>query len=113
MGLSGYTTVPIWNQMKLMSRSTVETLEVELVGAAGDRVYAAGEAFEVYEDLRGNIGAAAQSVFIIDTYAHEEIFDLYLERVSKGTRIRFLTSDKNPRLGALKAVAKKFTAAPA
>jgi hypothetical protein len=35
-----------------------------------------------------------------------------LEKVSKGTQIRFLTSDKNTRLGALKAVAKKFSAAP-
>ena len=113
MGLSGYTTVPIWNQMRLMIRSTVETLEVELAGSAGgERVYAGGEAYTVYKDLREIIGAATTSVFIVDAYADEEIFDLYLEKVSKGTQIRFLTSDKNPRLNALRAVARKFGASP-
>lgn len=113
MGLSAYTTVPIWNQMRLMIRSTVETLEAELAGSSsGERVYAAGEAFTVYKDLREIIGAATQSVFIIDAYANEEIFDLYLEKVGKGAQIRFLTSDRNPRHNALKAVAKKFSASP-
>jgi hypothetical protein len=77
MGLSGYTTGPIWNQMRLMIRSTIEALEVELSGSSGgQRVYAAGEAYAVYKDLREIIGAAKQSVFIIDAYANEEIFDL-------------------------------------
>jgi hypothetical protein len=48
-----------------------------------DEIYPPGEDWKFYRDLKKIIGYANKSVFIIDPYMNEEIFD-YLDKVSPG-----------------------------
>jgi hypothetical protein len=104
--LSSHTLGPIWINMQGILRTAIATLATELP-PSDEKIYAPGDAFDVYRDLAELVAAATQEVFIADPYADQEIFDLYLSRLSIGVRVRLLT--KQPS-GGLKAVASKFAA---
>lgn len=108
MPLSNYTLGPIWTNMQGLLRTAIARLELELPQQSG-KLYAPGEAYDVYRDLSRIIAAAKQNVFLVDAYADEEVFDLYLAKLDTAVEIRLLTK---PPSTALKLVAKKFGARP-
>lgn len=81
----------------------------ENVSEPAAKVYAPGGAFDVYQDLVKIIAAAKQSLFLVDPYADEEVFDLYLPRLAPGVSIRLLTGYPST---PLKRVATKFAYRP-
>lgn len=75
----------------------------------GERIYAPGEQYAFYKDLKEIVSGAAREVFIVDAYANEEIFDLYVDKIKTGVTIRFLTKDPSKNLAT---VVNKFKARP-
>ncbi len=73
------------------------------------RVYASGGAFDVYRDLRKVLSTARETVFVVEPYADQEIFELYLAKVGETISIRLLT---RPPSDALRLVAAKFASRP-
>ncbi len=106
--LSSDTLGPIWINMQGILRTAIAKLEAEL-GSRQEKVYGPGDAFELYRDLSQLVSAAKREVFVADPYADEEVFELYLTKVSPGVGVRLLTK---PPSSALSAVAAKFAARP-
>ena len=108
MPLSSYTLDPILERMLLILRCTISMLEMSAFPRE-EKIYAQGDQYALYKDLKEIIGNSKSEVFIIDPYANEEIFDLYLEKVGSNVAIRFLTKDPS---SALRSVISKFAAKP-
>lgn len=70
-----------------------------------ERVYHPGQVYELYRDIKTIIESAKNEVLIIDTYANEEVIDLYLGKLPLGIKIMILT---NKPQGNFVAVATKF-----
>lgn len=73
-------------------RSLIAELRLHLPEEEIKGVYAAGEQYEFYRDLSGLIAEATQEVFIVDAYLDETIFNLYLDKVPAGVKVRVLTN---------------------
>jgi hypothetical protein len=106
LSLSTQLLASTWNQMQAALRSAIVKLEYELPSEPG-KVYAGGDAFELYRDLSQIISVAQREVFVIDPYASDEVFTLYFAKVTNTARSRLLT---HPPTDALRAVARKFAA---
>lgn len=102
--LSIHTLGPVWTNMQGLLRSAISGLELELP-ESDEKVYEPGDTYDVYKDLSRIIGAARNSVFLIDPYADEEVFELYLDKVNVDVQIRLLTRVPS---SPLSRVAKKF-----
>jgi hypothetical protein len=76
-----------------------------------ERVYATGESFGVYSDVKRLVAGAKGEVYIVEPYPSDELFDLYLEKVPDATTIRVLVKAKKYD-AAFVAVGKKFKAKP-
>jgi hypothetical protein len=105
---SSLTAAPLWANMLMTVRSAVETGRLA-IGTRQERVYGPGDAYDVYRDLSQLVQAVKDSLFVVDPYANEEVFDLYLDKVSAGVSIRLLTGRATP---SLQAVARKFALRP-
>jgi hypothetical protein len=108
MNLSSVTLVPIWENMLFILHQTISILEIS-EPQKEEKIYAPGDQYALYKDLKDIIANAKSEVFIIDPYANEEIFDLYLEKVDLRVNIRFFTKD--PSI-PLKVVISKFANKP-
>ena len=102
--LSSYTAGPLWHQALLMIGEATEELELS-VSDVEHKTYGPDGAYSFYKDLKKIIGEAQKSVFIADRYMNEDIFDLYLEKVSTGVNIRLLIG---PPSNAFRKVINKF-----
>ena len=76
-----------------------------IVVEAGERAYAQGQVFDFYADFRDITKSVKNEIFVIDAYASEDLFPLYLEKMQKGVKIHVLTN--NP-IGNFIQVARKF-----
>jgi hypothetical protein len=103
--LSSQTLGPIWTNMQGILRTSIAMIETKLPSNQG-KIYAPGDAIDVYRDLSQIVLTARIDVFIADLYADQEIFDLYLEKIATGVKIRLLT--KLPS-SALKTLSTKFS----
>lgn len=65
-------------------------LEIQYPEENKKQVYAAGEAYDFYNDFRSEVLRAKSSIFLIDPYANEEVFNLYVERLPKSVSCRVL-----------------------
>jgi len=74
-----------------------------------EKVYPKGHIYDFYKDIRDITKDAKNEVFVIDSYVDEELFNLYLEKIPVGVRIRILT---NSPQGNFVTVAKKFKMKP-
>lgn len=72
-------------------------------------MYPKGHVYDFYRDIQKIIRKAKKEVFLIDSYADEEILDLYLAKMPKTVEIRILT--KEPKGNFIK-VATKFKMKP-
>jgi hypothetical protein len=106
--LSSHMLSPIWINMQGILRTAIATVEATLPPGQ-EKIYGPGDAMDLYRDLSEIVATAADEVFIADPYADQEIFDLYLAKLSPKTRIRLLTK---PPSSALKTLVGKFLARP-
>ena len=56
-----------------------------------EKVYKPGEIYDFYRDIKKITLSAKNEVFVIDAYAHEDIIDLYLDKLLIGIKIMILT----------------------
>jgi len=70
-----------------------------------EKVYKPGQIYDFYKDIQKITLSAKNEVFVIDAYAHEDVIDLYLDKLPVGIKISILTS--NPQ-GNFVKVATKF-----
>jgi hypothetical protein len=87
--LSSHMLGPIWINMQGILRTAVASLEASLPPEQ-EKIYGPGDALDLYRDLSELVATAADEVFIVDPYADQEVFDLYLEKVTTKTRIRLI-----------------------
>ena len=107
--LSSDTLNAAWHDMLLILETTIGELELKTSGV-DERVYSAGDAYKLYRDLSDVIGGAKTSVFVVDPYADDEVFDLYFAKCASGVEIRLLT--KPATAARLEAVTAKFRQPP-
>lgn len=70
-----------------------------------EKVYSPGDSYDFYDDVKKIIEKATSEVFLIDSYATEDIINLYLNKFPKGIRITILT---NKPQGNFVSIATKF-----
>jgi len=106
--LSGEMLGAIWANMQGVLRTAIAKLEAE-ADRPRERIYGPGDAFELYKDLSELVAAATGNLFIVDPYAGEEVFSLYLSKARAGVLIRLMTKEPS---AALRSVAGKFGVRP-
>jgi len=70
-----------------------------------EKVYSPGDSYDFYDDVKKIIEKATSEIFLVDSYATEDIINLYLNKFQKGIRITILT---NKPQGNFFSIAKKF-----
>jgi hypothetical protein len=80
-----------------------------VVFAKDEKVYAKGQVYDFYTDIRDITQAAKNEVLVIDAYANEEVIDLYLEKLPMAIKMRILT--KEPKDNFM-TIAQKFKQKP-
>jgi hypothetical protein len=106
--LSAATAGPLWIHMQGHLRTAIARLELEMPQPQS-KVYGPGESYDVYRDLAEIMSKATKEAFIVDPYANEEVFTLYLEKIPGTVKTRLLTGTPS---SALRAVKGKFGARP-
>lgn len=86
-------------------KSCIAELRLSLPPSEVKGAYSAGDEYDFYRDLKNIISWAQRSVFIIDPYLDEDIFDLYVERIAPAVDVRILTDKVS---STLVTVAEKF-----
>ena len=84
----------------------IADLEIEMPKLA-DQAFAPGAVYDFFKALSAALGSATTSVFIIDPYLDEQIFDTYLASIPGGVAVRLL-GHKYGNL--LKPAVQKFSA---
>jgi hypothetical protein len=74
-----------------------------------EKTYARGNAYEFYKDLSNLIKEAKKEVIITDRYPSGELFEMYLDKVVNGVRIRVLSKKIDKKLTY---IASKFKLKP-
>lgn len=70
-----------------------------------EKVYKPGQIYDFYKDIQRITLTAKNQIFVIDAYAHEDIIELYLDKLPLGIKIMILTSKPQ---GNFHKVAIKF-----
>ena len=71
-----------------------------------EKIYPAGDALDIFKDIKNIIDSAKFEIFIIDPYADKELFNEYLKEIKKNDiTIKILTSRHNSELDS---IVKKF-----
>jgi hypothetical protein len=84
-------------------------LEIKYPEDDKKQVYAAGEAYDFYSDFRAIVLSAQKSVFLIDPYTNEEVFNLYIDKLPSEISCRVLLGKLNDNL---RAVIEKLKLSP-
>jgi len=84
----------------------IADLELETPKLA-DQAFAPGAVYDFFKALSAAFGSATTSVFIIDPYLDEQIFDTYLASIPAGLSVRLLAHKYG---NLLKPAVQKFTA---
>lgn len=72
-----------------------------------ERFYDSGDQFDFYQDIKKIMSEAKKSVFIVDSYVDEDLFENYIEKIKIGIDIKILTNSRNPK-GNFVKIAKMF-----
>src|SRR3990172_1068750 len=70
-----------------------------------EKVYSPGQIYDFYKDIHKITLSAKTEVFVIDAYAHEDIIELYLDKLPEGIKMMVLTSKP---VGNFLNIATKF-----
>jgi len=100
-----------------MKKEVLEGIEEDLVDLnkfAGnkkeeikERFYDIGSQYDFYIDLKYQISIASKEIFIVDSYLHEDILNIYLEKASPNIKINILTNSRTPK-GNFPKIARMF-----
>jgi len=93
----------------VIQEKPIERVKKQSSKKANEKVYPKGHVYEFYKDIHKIIKKAKNEVFVVDSYADEELLNLYLEKIPAKVKIRILT--KEPKGNFIK-VAKKFKIKP-
>jgi hypothetical protein len=72
----------------------IADLELDTPQLAG-QVFAPGEPYDFFKALSAAVGSATKSIFIIDAYLDEQIFDSYISGLPTGVSVQLLTGTKH------------------
>ncbi len=73
--------------------SLIETLKLQLPEEEIQGVYNPGDEYGFYRDLSSLVEAATNEILIVDAYLDEEVFNLYVSKVSAATTVRILSNN--------------------
>ncbi len=73
-------------------RSLIKTLELRLPEKEIKGVYEAGDEYTFYRDLSSLIEAVTQSILFVDSYLDEQLFNLYVSKISGSATVRILSN---------------------
>jgi hypothetical protein len=73
-------------------RSLISTLRLQLPEEEIKGVYEPGDEYPFYRDLSSLIQTATQDVLIVDAYLDEQVFNLYVGKVSDVAAVRILSN---------------------
>jgi len=97
-----------WSTMRTIINTAISTLELE-TPQEHQQVYGPGSSYDFYRDLKKIFCSAKNSLFLIDPYINEEVFDLYIDAVPGNVKIRLLTGQVS---NALKTIIGKYKSKP-
>lgn len=72
--------------------SPQENFEYQEYFQPSEIIYEKGQAYDFYIDVKAMIQRAVKEVFIIDSYANEDLFDVYVQKLPSDVSIKILTS---------------------
>jgi len=87
-----------YRQIIAIITKTIKAMEIKYPGIKIKQVYAAGEAYDFYNDFKSIVLSAQSSVFLIDPYINEEVFDLYINKIPHAIECRVLLNKINDNL---------------
>ena len=95
-GMNALGSSRLWgiNHIKGQVMDAIEALrlDLELEGRVDiGNVYAAGEVYRLFSDLKDIIGAASEEILLVDPYFNGAAFDDYLSTIGPGKTIKILT----------------------
>ena len=93
MHLSNFRDGNIAKIFGLIYRAIAD-LELDAPMLAG-QAFALGEVYDFFKALSAVVGSATKSVFIIDPYFDDQIFDSYISELPTGVSMRLLTGTKH------------------
>jgi len=86
-------------ESELINSSLIDSTRLE-------KAYSPGDSYDFYDDVKKIINNVKSNIFLIDSYATEDIINFYLNKFQKGIKIKILTNDK-PQ-GNFVSIATKF-----
>ncbi len=92
-------------EYEALLKASIETLRLQLPEEEIKGAYAPGNEYEFYRDLSSLIQVATNDIFFVDAYLDEQLFNLYVSKVSANTKVRILSTN----IGAnVEAVARMY-----
>jgi hypothetical protein len=85
-------------------RGLIGTLRLQLPEDEIKGAYEPGDDYGFYRDLSSLIQNATNGVLIIDPYLNEQLFNLYVSKVSVGSKVRILSSKIGANVEAVAAM---------
>ena len=85
----------------------IADLELDAPLLAG-QAYAPGEVYDFFKDLSAVVRSAIKSIFIIDAFLDDQIFDSYISGLPAGVSVRLLTGTKYEVPAKLKPALVKY-----
>jgi hypothetical protein len=79
-------------------RSLISTLRLQLPEKEIKGVYEVGDEYAFYRDLSSLIETATQDILFVDAYLDEEVFNLYVSKVSAAATVRILSKKVGPNV---------------
>ena len=86
------------NMRRFGLRSLIETLKLQLPEEEIQGVYNPGDEYDFYRDLSSLVEAATNEILIVDAYLDEEVFNLYVSKVSDSATVRILSDKIGPNV---------------
>ena len=64
--------------------------------ASSQHAYSPGFQYDLFRDIRDLLQKARRSVFVVEPYPNEDVFDLYVAAVASTVSVRLLTKNTTP-----------------
>jgi hypothetical protein len=87
-------------ELKQLSKIDVQNFD--------ERYYEENGQYDFYKDLKSIIINSKKEIFIIDSYLHEDILNIYLDKILPNIKINILTNSKTPK-GNFPKIARMFS----
>lgn len=82
-------------------KGLISTLRLQLPEEEAQGIYEPGQEYEFYRDLSSLVQTATRDVFIVDAYLDEQVFNLYVSKVSDAADVRILSNKIGTNVGTV------------